>query len=187
MPGTTGAYSHSGDDGTTSLGSGQRVRKNALRIEVCGAIDELNSHIGSALAASPVSELIEPLRRIQNELLHLGADLAAPEQHKAARAAPKLAARHVERLEKLIDELNAQLPTLASFILPGGSPAGAQLHVARTVCRRAERLIVALAGNEPVRAENLAYLNRLSDALFVMARFQNHRAGTPESLWDQQT
>ena len=184
MPRITKVYTRTGDDGTTHLGSGQRVSKTCLRIEAYGTVDELNAHIGAALAAGPVTTLVAPLRRIQNELLHLGADLCIPEADKAKQPGPRVESHHVLGLEQYIDELNQDLPALQNFILPGGTAAATQLHVARTVCRRAERLAIALAQEEPLGPDVVPYLNRLSDALFVMARFQNHQAGVPDPLWD---
>jgi cob(I)alamin adenosyltransferase len=184
VPRITRVCTRTGDDGTTGLGTGQRVPKTALRIEVYGTVDELNSQIGVALAAGPVPELAEPLRRIQNELFHLGADLCIPEADKPQRPGPRVESRHVESLERLIDALGEHLPPLENFILPGGSAVAAHLHVARTVCRRAERLAVALASQEPLGPYVVPYLNRLSDALFVMARFHNKLTGAADPLWD---
>jgi len=184
MPRITKVYTRTGDDGTTGLGTGQRVPKNALRISAYGTVDELNAQLGVVLTVHPCAELVEPLRRIQNELFHLGAELCVPEAEKAQRPGPRIEARHVRALEQLIDHLNGQLPPLQNFVLPGGTPAAAHLHVARTVCRRAEREVVALASHEAVGAHVLPYLNRLSDALFVMARYDNRQAGVDEPIWD---
>jgi len=184
MPRITKVYTRTGDDGTTRLGTGARVSKTCLRIEAYGTVDELNSQLGAALAATPPNGLVDPLRRIQNELFHLGADLCVPEAGKATRPGPRIEARHVAALEQLIDSLSRDLPPLANFILPGGSPAAAALHVARAVCRRAERLAAALAAREPIGPHVIPYLNRLSDAFFVMARYGNQRAGVSEPLWD---
>jgi len=184
VPRLTRIYTRTGDDGTTGLGTGQRVPKTDLRIEACGAVDELNAQLGVVLASAPAADLVEPLRRIQNELFHLGADLCVPEADKAQRPGPRIEPRHVDALEQLIDGLNDQLPPLANFILPGGSPAASQLHLARAVCRRAEREVLRLAEREPVGPHVVQYLNRLSDALFVLARWQNHQAGVSDPLWD---
>jgi len=184
MPRITKVYTRTGDDGTTSLGTGKRVPKTDRRVRAYGTVDELNSQIGAALAAGPVSSLVEPLRRIQNDLLCLGADLCIPDSDKPAHPGPRIEKRHVVWLEELIDSLNAQLPPLRNFVLPGGSPAGAALHVARTVCRRAERLVAALRRKKLVGDQVLVYLNRLSDALFVLARYQNRQAGAVEAQWD---
>lgn len=184
MPRLTRIYTRTGDDGTTGLGTGERVPKTSPRIEAYGAVDELNSCLGVVLTSGPTTELIAPLRRIQNELFHLGADLCIPEAAKGERPGPRVEERHVAGLEKLIDELNENLPPLENFILPGGSASAAHLHVARTVCRRAERDALRLAAQEPIGGSVVQYLNRLSDALFVMARFQNLRAGAADPFWD---
>ena len=184
MPRITKVYTRTGDDGTTGLGAGQRVRKDSPRIEAYGTVDELNSHLGVALALEPDERLADFLREVQNELFHLGSDLCILEEDKDKMLVPQIEDRHVERLERFMDELSAELPPLDNFILPGGSLIAAQLHVARTVCRRAERMLVALAADEPVGAETIRYLNRLSDTLFVAARYQNAREGRPDVLWD---
>ncbi|MGB8277504.1 MAG: cob(I)yrinic acid a,c-diamide adenosyltransferase [Methylovirgula sp.] len=181
-------YTRSGDAGTTALGSGERRRKDDLRIETYGTVDEANSFIGVARAAlSDLAAgvgLAETLVAIQNDLLDLGADLCVPETEGETQ---KLRVRQsqVDRLEHEIDALNAELPPLTTFILPGGSQAGAALHVARAVVRRAERLMVALAAapSEKVGEPALKYINRLSDFLFVAARHINRHAGV-ETLWE---
>jgi cob(I)alamin adenosyltransferase len=184
MPRITKVYTRTGDSGTTALGGGQRVPKDSLRIAVYGTVDELNSHIGAALAAEVDEALTKDLLRIQNELFHLGSDLCVLEEDKDRLPVPQVEQRHVEALEKLMDQLSVELDPLENFVLPGGSPAAAQLHLARTVCRRAETQLVALAGKETVGEQTVPYLNRLSDALFVMARFENKRKGLPDVLWD---
>lgn len=183
MPRLTKIYTKKGDAGETSLGGGQRVPKDHLRVAAYGSVDELNSQIGLALAYGLCEKLSQVLPQIQNELFDLGSDLAFREEDKALYPIPQIAARHVERLEKLIDEMTAVVGPLENFILPGGSPGAAHLHVARTVCRRAERDVTALAREEPIGAYALVYLNRLSDALFVMARYENYMRGAPEPLW----
>ncbi|MCS6827679.1 MAG: cob(I)yrinic acid a,c-diamide adenosyltransferase [Caldilinea sp.] len=183
MPRLTKIYTKKGDAGETSLGGGQRVPKNHLRVAAYGSVDELNSQIGLALSYGLCEKLSAVLSEIQNELFDLGSDLAFREEDKTLYPIPKIEARHVERLEKLIDEMTAVVGPLENFILPGGSPGAAHLHVARTVCRRAEREVTALAHEEPIGAYALAYLNRLSDALFVMARYENRMRGAPEPLW----
>jgi cob(I)alamin adenosyltransferase len=184
MPRITKVYTKTGDDGTTGLGSGQRVRKDSPRIEAYGTVDELNCQIGVALAVG-LNETIAPeLAKIQNELFHLGSDLCILEEDKVRLPVPEIGARHVEALEALMDRLSGELPPLENFILPGGSAGAAALHVARTVCRRAERLVVALSRSEKVGAFAVRYLNRLSDALFVMARHENKRRGVPDVLWN---
>lgn len=184
MPRITKVYTRTGDDGTTGLGSGARVSKSAGRIECYGTVDELNSVIGAILAAGPRPELIEPLRRIQNELFHVGADLCIPEADKARFPGPRIGDRHVQALELLMDQLSEQLDPLENFILPGGTLAAAELHVARCVCRRAERVAIRLRDEEPIGPGIIPYLNRLSDALFVMARYQNKLSGVADPLWD---
>ncbi len=183
MPRLTKIYTKKGDAGETSLGGGQRVPKDHLRVAAYGSVDELNSQIGLALAYGLCEKLSQVLPEIQNELFDLGSDLAFREEDKALYPIPQIEARHVERLEKLIDEMTAVVGPLENFILPGGSPGAAHLHVARTVCRRAERDVAALAKEEPIGTYALAYLNRLSDALFVMARYENYMRGAPEPLW----
>ncbi len=182
MPRIRKVYTRTGDDGTTGLGSGQRAAKSSPRIEAYGTLDELNAQIGVVLAAGPVRQLLDPLQRIQNELFQVGAELAVPKADQPQTPGPRIQAQHVAALEQLMDRLSEQLKPLESFILPGGTPAAAQLHVARTICRCAERRVVALAETEPVGPHVVPYLNRLSDALFVMARFQNKASGTSEPL-----
>ena len=184
MPRITKVYTRSGDDGTTGLGGGQRVGKDSPRIEAYGTVDELNSVVGVALAAGLNEAIAGPLSGIQNELFHLGSDLCILEQDKARLPVPRIEERHVVALEKLMDRLSEELSPLENFILPGGSPGAAQLHVARTVCRRAERLLVALSRTEAVGEWTIRYLNRLSDALFVMARHENRRRGVADALWN---
>jgi cob(I)alamin adenosyltransferase len=184
MPRITKVYTRTGDAGDTALGSGARVPKHDPRIVAFGAVDELNAHVGLALNAAPCAELVAPLRRIQNELFHLGADLCIPEPDKLSSPGPRIEPRHTLALEQLMDQLSESLQPLTNFVLPGGTPAASQLHVARTVCRRAEREAVALAAREPLNPEAVRYLNRLSDALFVMSRYDNRRAGVAEPVWD---
>ena len=183
MPRLTRIYTKTGDAGMTGLGGGQRVPKDSRRVETYGTVDELNSQIGVALSVGLCERLAAELPRIQNELFDLGSDLATPATSQARHPVPTVEDRHIERLEALIDELNEVVGPLANFLLPGGSAGAAQLHVARTVCRRAERLAAALARDEPIGPTILPYLNRLSDALFVMARYENHQRGVAEPLW----
>lgn len=184
MPRLTRIYTRTGDDGSTALGSGARIGKDDLRVDCYGTVDELNAVLGVALCQPAARELAGPLSRIQNDLFHLGSDLCVTEAEKATRPLPRIEERHVSWLEAEIDRWNAQLPALDNFILPGGSPAAAHLHVARTVCRRAERILVALARREPVGGWALPYLNRLSDLLFVYARAANLLSETPDRLWN---
>jgi cob(I)alamin adenosyltransferase len=173
-----------GDDGTTGLGGGQRISKDSPRIAAYGTVDELNAQIGMAIAAGLEADLVGELERIQNELFNLGSDLCFLQEDKESTALPGIEERHVSGLEDLTDRLSEELAPLENFVLPGGSPGAASLHVARTCCRRAEREVVELAAQEPVGAYTVHYLNRLSDALFVMARFENAQKGIPETIWD---
>ncbi len=183
MPRLTKIYTKTGDDGTTGLGGGQRVAKDLPRVETYGTVDELNSQIGVARASGLCDRLQTELGAIQNQLFDLGSDLATPATSQARHPVPTIEPRHVEALERLIDELNAIVGPLANFLLPGGAKGAAQLHVARTICRRAEREATALAREEEIGPGVLPYLNRLSDALFVMARYENHERGVDEPLW----
>ena len=184
VPRITRVYTRTGDDGTTALGSRERVGKDDPRIEAYGTVDELNSAIGAALAVGLEPELARVLGRVQNELFHLGSDLCVPEDRKQQLPVPRIEERHVVAMEETIDRLTELLEPLANFLLPGGSVGAAQLHLARTVCRRAERRLVSLATGAEVNPAAHHYLNRLSDALFVMARFENHAKGVAEPLWD---
>jgi cob(I)alamin adenosyltransferase len=180
-------YTRTGDAGTTALGSGERVPKHALRIAAYGTVDETNASIGMVRVHLGPSEpaLDTKLVRIQNDLFDLGADLCVPDRGRKPEQEPlRVSEAQVRRLEEEIDEMNAELKPLRSFVLPGGSPGAAALHVARTVCRRAERLMVQLAAEpgEPVGAPALKYINRLSDFLFVAARYVNDR-GRVDVLW----
>lgn len=184
MPRLTRIYTKTGDAGLTGLGGGQRVPKDSIRVETYGTVDELNSQIGVTLATGLCDRLAAELPLIQNELFDLGSDLATPSTSQARHPVPTVEVRHIAKLENLIDELNEVVGPLANFLLPGGSPGAAQLHVARTICRRAERAATALARDESIGPTVLPYLNRLSDALFVMARFENHARGVSEPLWE---
>ena len=184
MPRLTKIYTRTGDDGTTSLGTGARVPKTAARIVAYGTVDELNAVIGVALAEGPADDLVEPLRRIQNELFHAGAELCVPDSERGNASGPTIEQRHVDELEALIDTLNKSLEPLKNFVLPGGHKVAALLQLARTVCRRAERDILTLAAAEPVSPLLVAYVNRLSDVLFVVARYQNKFAAVDEPLWN---
>jgi cob(I)alamin adenosyltransferase len=179
-------YTRTGDAGLTALGIGERVPKHSLRIEAYGTVDEANAFIGLArLQLSTEPKLDAMLARVQNDLFDLGADLTAPERAgKPQRERLRISEAQVRRLEAEIDELNAALAPLTSFVLPGGSAGAAALHVARTVCRRAERYMVALASatGEHVSAPALQYINRLSDLLFVASRYANQR-GAADVLW----
>jgi len=165
-----------GDGGTTGLGDGSRVAKDSARIDAIGAVDELNAFIGllSVETLSPATTTL--LSEIQHDLFDLGGELSIP-GHAA------IGTSHVDRLERAVETLNADLPRLKEFVLPGGTRPAALAHVARTVCRRAERAVVSLAATEPVTQPARMYLNRLSDVLFVLARFLNRDAGVPDVMW----
>ena len=203
MPKLTRIYTRTGDDGTTGLVGGQRIRKNDARIEAYGCVDELSSAIGVARAAlaevgrtrqvqditraHPVAhELDAWLAWTQDVLFNLGSDLATLPGDRW-EGMPLVTAGDAEALERAIDRAQTELEPLANFIHPGGSPAGALLHLARTIARRAERLLLTLHEREPVSAEVLVYVNRLSDALFVWSRWINAALDQPEHLWNAQT
>lgn len=175
-------YTRTGDAGQTSLYGGQRVEKDALRIEAYGTVDELNAQMG-VVRSLPLPPDVEPLlERIQHELFLLGADLATP-PNSGAKDVRRVGEEEVRRLEADIDRLDASLPQLQAFILPSGSLAGAQLHVARTVCRRAERYIIRLVREESLDKTVVMYVNRLADLLFVVARYVNQSLGAHENPW----
>jgi cob(I)alamin adenosyltransferase len=174
----TKIYTRTGDDGTTGLADGCRVRKDAVRIEAMGDVDELNSVLGVLLAEDLPHALRATMIDVQHDLLDLGGELCLPGH-------ALISERHVAKLEVALDALNAALPALRDFILPGGSRAAAAAHLARTVCRRAERTLVALSLTETVSPLLLQYLNRLSDLLFVSARVLNRHAGGDDVLWQQ--
>lgn len=174
-------YTRTGDEGTAALGNGERRRKSDLRFAAIGEIDEANAAIGLARLHAH-ADLDRTLARVQNDLFDLGADLAVPEGGEKGKSRLRMADAQVSRLEGEIDRYNAELAPLTSFVLPGGSAAAAALHLARTVVRRAERAVVALAAHEPVNPATTAYVNRLSDLLFVAARFSNDR-GAADVLW----
>lgn len=184
MPPLTRLYTRAGDKGATRLGGGQVVGKDSLRLECYGTVDELNSVLGLALALGPCDLLLEPLARIQHELFNLGSDLCFLENDKAKWPVPKVETRHIDVLENEIDAFQDATGKLDNFILPGGTAVAAQIHVARTVCRRAERLLVHLGHEEVVSPEPLKYLNRLSDWLFAASRIENKERSVPEPLWD---
>lgn len=184
MPRLTKLYTRKGDDGTTALGSGTRVPKDSLRVEAYGTVDELNSAIGIAVAHGVTPKINEALTTIQNELFHLGSDLCFTEADKKQYTIPQIEGRHVSVLEQLIDDLTAIVGPLQNFVLPGGTVSAANLHLARTICRRAERMTIALARDEAIGEFVIPYLNRLSDLLFVMSRYENHANEVAEPLWD---
>jgi cob(I)alamin adenosyltransferase len=182
----TRIYTRTGDQGETSLASGERVPKDAPRIECYGTVDELNAFVGLAAvtaAAQPgLSDLERILLRIQHELFNLGSILSTLPESVHPRQ-PKITEAEIERLEAEMDRMNEDLPALRSFVLPGGSRLSAELHACRTICRRAERITVALSRQEPVDPINIRYLNRLSDAFFVFSRWANLKSGRDEILW----
>jgi cob(I)alamin adenosyltransferase len=171
-------YTRTGDGGETGLGDGSRVAKNSLRVEAMGAVDELNSCVGLLLAEPLDDDLRSALTGVQHDLFELGGELSIPGHDRIAPA-------HVQRLEQLLDRHNADLGPLKDFILPGGSRAAALSHLARSVCRRAERRLVALASSEAFSPYGLQYLNRLSDLLFVLSRVINRRDGHADVLWQK--
>lgn len=181
----TRIYTRTGDSGETSLFGGRRVSKDDLRVRAYGAVDELNAALGVARAADPGPEIDQMLERLQHRLFDLGAELATPPPgaERSAGHVPRVEASWVDALEQEIDKLDAALPPLRHFVLPGGTPAAAALHFARTVARRAERDIVALSAREPVNPELLKFVNRLSDLLFVLARTANRIANRPDVTW----
>lgn len=169
-------YTRTGDKGTTGLGDGSRVDKDSLRVEAYGTVDELNSGVGFLLSAAPAAPIAAILTRIQHELFDLGGELCMP----GFVLVPET---YIDQLESDLDSLNTDLPPLKDFILPGGSEAASRCHLARTVCRRAERLLVSLAKIEDINQASLRYLNRLSDLLFVMARVLARADGGAEVIW----
>ncbi len=178
-------YTRTGDTGTTGLFGGGRVPKNHVRVSAYGDVDELNAAIGVA-RATPPADLADPLlETIQRDLFALGGHLATPDPAKVAKALERatLSESQVLAFEQAIDAADAELPPLSAFVLPGGTPKAAALHLARTVCRRAERSVVRLAQEDPLPALFTVYLNRLSDLLFTLARLANHRAGVGDVTW----
>jgi cob(I)alamin adenosyltransferase len=178
-------YTKTGDQGQTHLAGGQRVPKDSARIECYGTVDELNAFTGMAAisAAELVPSLLPILRRVQHELFNLGSILATkPEDVHPHQA--RVTEIEIRQLENEIDRMNAELAPLRSFVLPGGTRLNTELHACRTICRRAERIAVTLAREEPIPPEAIQYLNRLSDAFFVWSRWVNHRLGVPEVLWE---
>ena len=176
----TKIYTRGGDEGETSLGDGTRVSKLDARIEAFGTVDELNAAVGAALAGDCPGEIASVLRRVQNELFDVGADLSVPLEREGRL---RVTEAHVAALEDDCDRFNADLPELKSFVLPGGTEAAARLHVARTICRRAERDALTAAEQHEIDRLVVVYLNRLSDLLFILARAANAHAGADEPLW----
>jgi cob(I)alamin adenosyltransferase len=179
-------YTKTGDAGVTGLFGGDRVPKDAARIEAYGEIDELNAAIGAVRTSQPPPEIDPLLVGIQNDLFVVGSDLATPLDQVLSKV-PRITAAYAARLEREIDRLDAVLPPLTSFILPGGTPSGAMLQLARTICRRAERHVVTLSHSENIGPDIIIYLNRLSDLLFVLARYANFSVGCAETPWSGNT
>jgi cob(I)alamin adenosyltransferase len=175
-------YTTTGDQGETSLFGGRRVPKDALRIEAYGTVDELNSALGVARAWKPAKEIDEILGGLQNDLFVLGADLATPAE-KQNGIVERIQREHITHIERIIDMIETHLKPLSSFIVPGGSHVAAQLHLARTICRRAERFVVRLSREERIEPSCIVFLNRLSDLLFVLARYANQLDGADETPW----
>jgi cob(I)alamin adenosyltransferase len=184
MPRITKVYTKTGDKGETGLGGGQRVPKDSLRIAAYGTVDELNSHIGVAISCQLDPDLENKLKKIQNELFHLGSDLCFLEEDKKIFSIPLIEEKHVLALEEIMDRYTEQLSPLENFILPGGTSGASYLHVARTVCRRAERDTIALSREEEIGPFIIKYLNRLSDTLFVMSRYENFKKSYQDIYWD---
>ena len=180
-------YTKTGDDGDTGLFGGERVSKASARVEAYGTVDELNAALGVARAASPGDAIDAVLASAQRDLFTLGAELATVPGKEATLGITLLGADDVAALEHAIDASEAVLPPLKTFVLPAGTPAAAALHLARTVCRRAERAVVGLPDEARARAELVVYLNRLSDLLFSLARQANHRAGVADVAWSART
>jgi cob(I)alamin adenosyltransferase len=178
-------YTRTGDEGTTGLFGGGRVPKDHPRVAAYGDVDELNSALGVARATAPVDFFDDLLESVQRDLFALGGHLATPDPDRVAKALVKaeLSEERVKLFERAIDQADEELPPLRAFVLPAGTPKAAALHLARTVCRRAERSVVHLAGESEVPPLFIVYLNRLSDLLFTLARLANHRAGTAEATW----
>lgn len=179
-------YTRTGDDGQTGLFGGGRVSKADVRVEAYGAVDELNSVLGWVISQNPDSAVEQELTRVQADLFTIGAQLATPREQTRGKkpSIPELDPERIAHLERWIDQLESALPELRTFILPGGVPAAAALHVARAVCRRAERRVVALAEDQEVDPAVTIYLNRLSDSLFVAARYVNRRDGRSDLAWE---
>ncbi len=175
-------YTRTGDDGTTSLFAGGRVKKDDARVEAYGTVDELNSVLGIARAISKNDEINGIIQEIQNYLFHLGADLATPFEVENLRV-KRISKEDVEKIEKWIDEIDLRLEPLRNFILPGGTLLASFLHLARTVCRRAERRIVYLSEREKINTQIIPFINRLSDLLFVLARYANKIENVPDVKW----
>lgn len=179
-------YTKTGDKGETGLFNGQRVRKDSLRVETYGTVDELNTVVGLALAFCENETLEKDLLRISNWLFNLGSDLATPLSPPPKWEVPRIPEEYISWLESRMDHYESSMPPLKSFVLPGGNRLSAHLHNARTVCRRAERLAVSLASHEELSPHSVIFLNRLSDYFFMAARYANHCLGHPDIEWDKE-
>jgi len=177
-------YTKTGDKGQTGLFGGGRVRKDDPRVEAYGAVDELNAALGTAEAAIADPEIKGWIKRIQDELFVVGAELSTPDPEAVKRQVVPVGPDQVAAMETIIDAVDEQVPPLRQFILPGGHPGSAHLHLARTICRRAERRVLTFSDHAPVRTEVITYLNRLSDLLFMLARLVNHRQAVVEPVWN---
>jgi cob(I)alamin adenosyltransferase len=179
-------YTKTGDSGETSLFGGKRVAKDNIRIQACGTVDELNSVLGLAIAELKSEEVKKIIVHIQNDLFETGSDLASPlENINSSHHISRITENHSIQIEKIIDDFDAKLSPLTNFILPGGIKGAAYLHLARTVCRRAEREIITLSKDEKINSQIMIYLNRLSDLLFVLARYENQINGVKEIPWNK--
>lgn len=187
MPRLTKIVTRRGDEGMTSLSGGQRVSKDSLRVAAYGSVDELSSQIGLAIALGLEEILSKSLQGIQNDLFHLGSDLSFLEEDKEKMSIPQIEERHLTRLDKIADDLAKEVGPLENFILPGGTIVSAQLNIARTVCRRTERTVITLSHTEPIGSYVIPYLNRLSDCLFLMGRYENYKKGVDEPLWNSRS
>ncbi|NUN10152.1 MAG: cob(I)yrinic acid a,c-diamide adenosyltransferase [Ignavibacteriaceae bacterium] len=177
-------YTKTGDRGETSLFGGTRVSKNNLRLEAYGTVDELNSALGLCICASVAEDVQELLTELQNRLFDAGSDLATPSDYSGSKiSVPRISGEHIEKIESAIDRFDSSLPALTGFILPGGSESAARLHLARSICRRAERHVVALQMGEEINPNLVIFLNRISDLLFVLARYENKVSGKGDVNW----
>jgi len=183
----TKVYTKQGDNGKTRLGGGQEVGKDSIRVKAYGGVDELNSSIGVVLAFEPIVGVKNALIKIQHELFVLGSDLCVLEEDKADFKMEVITQEHVSYLETLMDKMNEELKPLEDFILPGGSKPAAFLHQARTICRRTETNVTTLSKQEKINPIILKYLNRLSDALFVLARYENYKTGRKDIYWQKKS
>lgn len=177
-------YTGFGDEGKTALFGGETVKKNHLRVEMYGTLDELNSFIGLILSKNKDKAVATDLTAVQNELFTFGAEMATPSTEKRAGFTEQLSKVHIDALENMIDKYSAQVPPLKKFVLPGGCEAASFAHISRTICRRAERMLISLAEEISIRADLIVYLNRLSDLLFIIARYQNVVNKVEDIAWE---